>query len=95
MACGLPCVLTRVPCYLDFGVAAEFAHFVAPRQPQEMAEGVCKLMTDTDYRRNIIEKGLEVARRHSLDHLGNRLAEFFAAVHEGKLSGKLFGVPAR
>jgi glycosyltransferase involved in cell wall biosynthesis len=77
MACGIPCVLTRIPCYLAWGSSLDFAHFVPPRKPEEIVLGVVRLMKDRDYRERIRQRGFEIARRYSLDLLGDRLVAYF------------------
>lgn len=77
MACGVPCVLTAVPCYLGFDAQPDFAHFVPPRDPRAMADGVRRLMEDDAYRAHLTTRGLAVAETHSLERLGRSLVQFF------------------
>jgi glycosyltransferase involved in cell wall biosynthesis len=80
MACGLPCVLTKVPCYLSFDPVEDFAHFVSVRNPRGLAEGVVNVMGDKSYREILRRRGREVAEQHSLEAVGKRLASFFARI---------------
>ncbi len=81
MACGLPCVLTKVPCYLGFDSPTDFAHFVPVRDPRGLAEGVIAVMRHSEYREKLRQRGREVAERHSLEAVGEKLVSFFSGIH--------------
>lgn len=80
MACGVPCVLTAVPCYLGLASPADYAHFVPPHHPRALAGGILQVMNDAQYRSRIVRRGLEVARMHVLAEVGPKLASFFAGL---------------
>jgi len=80
MACGVPCVLTAVPCYVGLDSPSDYAHFVPPRRPRALADGILEVMHDVQYRSFIIRRGLDVSRRHVLAEVGSKLASFFSGL---------------
>jgi glycosyltransferase involved in cell wall biosynthesis len=76
MACKIPCVLTRIPAFIDLNEHEDFACFVSPRDPQGIADGVAKIMMDNDYRISLVNRGFQVAQSYSLDMVGDKLANF-------------------
>ena len=87
MACGVPCVLTAVPCYVGLDSPSDYAHFVPPRRPRALADGILKVMHDVQYRSFIVRRGLDVSRRHVLAEVGSKLASFFPVL---QVMNKLF-----
>lgn len=68
MAHSLPVVATRVGSIPQFlGDAAEI---VAPADISALADGLRKVLTDDQRRREMIRKGLELARQNTLEKLG-------------------------
>ena len=61
MACGLP-VITTQPGTEDYAVHGETAEVVQARDPQSIADGLVKLVTDNEYRFRIAQAGNEKVR---------------------------------
>lgn len=79
MACGTPVVTSNVSSLPE--VAGDAAIMVEPMDVQAMSEAICHLQSDSDYRRDLIDKGLVRARLFNWE----RTAEQVASVYE-KLS---------
>lgn len=62
MACGLA-VITTQPGTEDYAFHADTAHIVEPRNVESIADGLCKLIVDIDYRNNLSLKGEEMATK--------------------------------
>ena len=60
MACGVACVLTDVPCFRSYG-SGQYALFVPPKDPFEMAQALTLATTDA-LRRPLAKAGLEIAQ---------------------------------
>ena len=73
MACGVPCVLTEIPSYLGFGSGREYARFVPPRDPVAVAEAVHEVLSDPELWGQLRAAGLEVASRHPVEAVVERL----------------------
>jgi glycosyltransferase involved in cell wall biosynthesis len=80
MACGVPCVLTDIPCHRGHG-EPNYALFVPSRNPREMAQALIVASTK-DLGMRLRAGGLEVAGRYQrkahLDQLERAFAEIAA-----------------
>jgi glycosyltransferase involved in cell wall biosynthesis len=50
---------------------------INPRNPAEISEGICKILGDSDYRKNMIAKGYQYAQQFQGDVLSARLMELY------------------
>lgn len=76
MACGVPAVLTDIPCFRSHGNGGgddHFALFVPPQDPAAMAEAIVVAGRVPDVRSGLRREGLAVAARYSRDHHGEQL----------------------
>ena len=61
MACGLPVITTQYGTE-DYAFHEETAHIVAAKSPESIAEGIVRLVNDTDYRTRLAQNGLSISR---------------------------------
>jgi hypothetical protein len=76
MACGVPVILTEVPCFRDHGAADgndRFALFVPPGDAAAMAEALVVAGGMPEVRNELREQGLAVAGRYHPDRHGRAL----------------------
>jgi glycosyltransferase involved in cell wall biosynthesis len=76
MACGVPTILTDVPCFRDHGRAdgnERYALFVPPGDPMAMAEALVVAAGMPDVRTALREQGLAIASRYHPDRHGRAL----------------------
>ncbi len=66
MACGVPCVLTDIPCFRGYG-SGQYALFVPPQDPAAMAEGIVVAGRMPDVRKDLRRNGLATAARFHRD----------------------------
>lgn len=84
MACGVPCVLTDIPCHRGYA-EGPYALFVPPQRPHEMAEALVLATGHPNVRNGLRDQGLEVARRHNFDdHVGDLELAFKEFCGEGE-----------
>jgi glycosyltransferase involved in cell wall biosynthesis len=77
MASGVACVLTEIPCFRGYAAPANYALFVPPRDPVQMAHALAVVATRPDVRTELREKGLAVARLYTWErHLSQLLNAF-------------------
>lgn len=62
MACGVPCVLTRVGGVTEYARDEENCLLVPPEQPEAFAEGILRILQDENLRSKLIEGGLTTVR---------------------------------
>jgi tetratricopeptide (TPR) repeat protein len=72
MACGIPCVLTDIPCFRAHG-DGQYALFVPPDDAAAMAEALVLASRVGDVRTALRTAGLEAASRYTLDAHGEGL----------------------
>ena len=77
MACGVPCVLTDIPCHRGYD-DRPYALFVPPRNPQAMAEAIGLAARHERVRTRLRERGLEVAQRYDFEDHVDDLEHTFA-----------------
>jgi glycosyltransferase involved in cell wall biosynthesis len=79
MACGVPCVLTDIPCFRGYG-DGQHALFVPPRDAGAMAEALVVAGRLGPVRAALREAGLRTARRFTQDAHGERLEQALLAI---------------
>lgn len=82
MACGVPVVMTDIPCFRAHGDAAgdhRYALFVPPQDPAAMAEALVVAGNVPEVRAALREHGLALAQRYTMERMGNALR---TALHE-------------
>jgi glycosyltransferase involved in cell wall biosynthesis len=83
MSTGTPVILTKISPFLAFDKIHDYAYFVDVHKPEEIAEGVVAIAKDRALRERLIERGLKVSGKYSLEMLGGRLEEILRR-HIGK-----------
>jgi glycosyltransferase involved in cell wall biosynthesis len=63
MACGTPVIASDIPALREIG--GEAAHFVNQNSPEEIAEGIYKVLTDENLKNDLREGGLEQVKKFS------------------------------
>lgn len=73
MGTGTPVILTRVSPFLAFDKIHDYAYFVNVHKPEEIAEGVIAIAQDKQLRDRLISRGYDIARKYSLEMVGQKL----------------------
>lgn len=63
MAAGVPVVCSNIPVLREIG--SDAALFCDPKNSQEFAENISKILTDENLRNNLIKKGIEIAKNYT------------------------------
>lgn len=64
LACGIPCVATRIASFTRFDPQADYAVFVPPGDPAGLADGLQAVLDDAALRRRLRRRGPPLIRRH-------------------------------
>lgn len=64
LACGIPCVATRIAPFTRFGPQADYAVFVPPGDPAGLADGLQTIFDDAALRRRLRRCGPALIRRN-------------------------------
>jgi glycosyltransferase involved in cell wall biosynthesis len=81
MACGTPVVCSDRGALGEVG--GEGVAVVDPDKPGEIADAVERVLSDGEYRRRLVEAGLERARKFTWERAGAELCEVYEAVAAG------------
>lgn len=79
MACGVPCVLTDIPCFRGYG-EGQYALFVPPQDPAAMAEAIVVASRMQSVRNEMRTAGLAVSSRYRRDAHGAALEQALLAI---------------
>jgi len=77
MACCVPVVLTDIESYRNFSTARKYAVFVPVDDAETMANALVELVTNTVKRGDLINNGLEVAKKYSYKRVAKKLEKIF------------------
>ncbi|HEV3484183.1 MAG TPA: glycosyltransferase family 4 protein, partial [Vicinamibacterales bacterium] len=77
MASGIPCLLTSIPSYLSFDEKHDYALFAPEENAVELGERLIELLSDFDLRERLRARGREVAEQWRVEHVAERLEQFF------------------
>jgi glycosyltransferase involved in cell wall biosynthesis len=78
MACGCPVVVSNVSSLPE--VCGDAAYYVEPQDPSSIAEGICKVLEDSDTREALISKGIERAGVFSWERTARETLAVFREV---------------
>jgi glycosyltransferase involved in cell wall biosynthesis len=88
MACGLPCVLTRVGGNPEVVEDGRSGFLVAPDNPEESALRLLELLGDESKRREMGQRGHQlIAARLTASHMVNRLVKLYDDLLRAKVGG--------
>lgn len=79
MACGVPAVLTEIPCFQAYG-DGQYALFVDPQSPAAMAEALVIAAGHPSVREDLRKNGLAVASKFALDRHVTELEAVFGEI---------------
>jgi hypothetical protein len=79
MASGLACVLTSIPAFLSFDDKHDYALFAPQENAVELGERLIELLSDFELRERLRARGREVAEQWRVEHVADRLEQFFSS----------------
>ena len=96
MAAGTPVVASDVPGYRSLSSQPGAAHLVPPGDPNALAAGLLRVLSDQRLAADLRAKGAEIVTRFSMDGLALRYAQIYDSLNT-KRPGNLNrpGVPER
>jgi glycosyltransferase involved in cell wall biosynthesis len=78
MACGCPVVVSNAASLPE--VCGDAGVYVDPNDVSRIAEGICKVLTDSELKRGLVEKGFERARLFGWEKTAKETLEIFSQV---------------
>lgn len=82
LACGVPCVATRITSFTRFAPGADYAVFAEPGDPASLAKAIAEVMDASSMRRRLQRRGPQVIRER---YSGTATARRLDAVLQGAL----------
>lgn len=73
LACGIPAVVTDVPCFQAFAPQLDWAAVAPGGDERALASGLRRVLTDGDERARLRTRGLEVAAAHRFEDVAERI----------------------
>ncbi|MFQ5504018.1 MAG: glycosyltransferase [Planctomycetota bacterium] len=80
MACGIPCILTDIVCFRHYSERQDYALFTPAGDHVAMATKIGLLHDREDLRRELRERGLEVAKPYTFSRHVDRLEQVFQEI---------------
>ncbi|WP_248722646.1 glycosyltransferase family 1 protein [Seonamhaeicola sp. ML3] len=80
MACGTPVISSNTSSIPE--VAGDAAHLVNPFEPQEIADGIVKVLNDEKYRKKLVSSGLERSKVFSWKNMANQVLDLYKETYE-------------
>jgi glycosyltransferase involved in cell wall biosynthesis len=80
MACGVPVITSNTSSMPE--VASDAAHIIDPYKPEEITEGIIKVLEDKDYRNTLIKKGLERSKQFSWKNMAIEYLKLYKEVYK-------------
>ena len=91
MAAGTPIVASDVPGYRSLSSQADAAHFVPPGDPNALAAGLLRVLSDHRLAADLRAKGAEIVTRFSMDALALRYAQIYDSLSTKRPGNRLIG----
>lgn len=82
MACGVPVITSNTSSMPE--IAEDAAHIVDPRKPEQITEGIIKILADEDYRNLLVEKGLERSKYFSWKRMAEENLKLYGELQTKK-----------
>ncbi len=82
MACGIPVVSTNVAAVPE--AVGEGGILVEPRNPDQLAEAMLKLLNDENLRQELSKKALEQAKKFSIENRINKIEKIYRKVMQNE-----------
>jgi glycosyltransferase involved in cell wall biosynthesis len=80
MACGIPVITSNTSSMPE--VAGNAAHLVDPFKTEEITEGILKILSDKDYRNDLIKKGQEQCTLFTWSSMATQVLEQYRQVYQ-------------
>ncbi len=84
MACGVPCVLTDIPCFRGHGTS-RYAQFAPPQDPESLADALISVAQNPELRAELRANGLRVAAQYTKKGHMDGLEESLKRIHAATL----------
>jgi glycosyltransferase involved in cell wall biosynthesis len=81
MRCGVPVITSNTSSMPEI-TGGEAAYIVDPFKPEEITAGIEKILSDENYRNNLIEKGFRQSAKFSWKNMAQKVLELYKTVYK-------------
>lgn len=75
MACGVPVITSNTSSMPE--VSGDAAHIIDPYKPEEITEGIIKILNDNEYKNTLCEKGIERSKLFSWKNMAEQVLKLY------------------
>lgn len=79
MGCGVPVITSNTSSMPE--VAGDAAHIINPFNPQEITQGIIKILNDDKYSASLCQKGLERSKQFSWENMAKDYLKLYEIIH--------------
>lgn len=79
MSCGVPVITSNTSSMPE--VAGDAAYIINPFQPEEITQGIIKILNNEAYRTSLCEKGLERSKQFSWENMAKDYLKLYQTIH--------------
>ena len=79
MGCGVPVITSNTSSMPE--IAEDAAHIIDPFKPEEITQGIIKILKDESYRNMLCEKGMERNKRFSWENMAKEYLQLYKTIH--------------
>ncbi len=80
MACGIPVITSNTSSMPE--VAGDAAHLVNPNSTEEITKGIIKILSDVNYKNELIRRGLEQYKLFSWESMAEQVLELYKQLYK-------------
>ncbi|MFD0988920.1 glycosyltransferase family 4 protein [Mariniflexile jejuense] len=80
MGCGVPVITSNTSSMPE--IAEDAAHIIDPFKPEEITQGIIKILEDEAYRTRLCEKGIERNKRFSWGNMAKDYLKLYNVIHQ-------------
>jgi glycosyltransferase involved in cell wall biosynthesis len=79
MSCNVPVITSNTSSMPE--IAEDAAHIVNPFEPEEITEGLIKILNDEAYRQSLCEKGLRRSKQFSWNNMAKEYLKLYETIY--------------
>jgi len=79
MSCGVPVITSNTSSMPE--VSGNAAHIIDPYKPEEITDGIIKILSEKDYAENLCKKGLERSKLFSWENMAKEYLKLYQLIH--------------
>lgn len=79
MGCGVPVITSNTSSMPE--VSGDAAHIIDPYKPEEITEGIVKILNNSEYAKDLCKKGIERSKLFSWENMAKEYLKLYKLIH--------------